>query len=423
MRVAVYEDGLVDRLEPLSLTRPVYELLCGTGPLLDSQRRAFAADEVGVSVRPGLAAAAAEARPGVPVNDVDWLTAGPVVVVNARWLPPADFAAMPPGAHVGLCGGRLAYASLTPRELCCCDLHALESCLRQWGESLPAVEAGGQMLDYPWDLVDANADRIAADAARLSPGRRVPAGLGLVGPAEALFIDATARIDPMTVADTTRGPVIVAAGAAVKAFTRLEGPCYIGPETHLQNAQVRGGTSVGPHCRVGGEVEASIIQGYTNKYHDGFLGHSFLGEWVNFGAGTHTSDLRNDYGDVNMTINGRRMCTGRRKVGSYVGDHAKTGLGALLNTGTNAGPFASLLPSGELLPKYVPAFARVSHGRLADVQDFDELVSTAEVVMGRRGRALTPALREVYRRLHAATEPARRQAVRDGEARLLRRSA
>src|SRR5205085_8278996 len=109
-------------------------------------------------------------------------------------------------------------------------------------------------------------------------------------------IDPTARLDPMVVVDTTGGPVVIDAEVVVHAFSRLEGPCYVGPGCQVLGAKVRAGTSLGPGCRVGGEVDASIILGRSNKYHDGFLGHSYVGEWVNLGAGTHTSDLRNDYG-------------------------------------------------------------------------------------------------------------------------------
>ena len=103
--------------------------------------------------------------------------------------------------------------------------------------------------------------------------------------------DAGAAIEPFVVADTRNGPVLVDAGAVVHSFSRLEGPCYVGPESWVLGAKLRGGT-VGPRCRVGGEFEASILHANSNKYHDGFLGHSYVGEWVNLGAGTQISDLR-----------------------------------------------------------------------------------------------------------------------------------
>src|SRR5207244_9081729 len=100
-------------------------------------------------------------------------------------------------------------------------------------------------------------------------------------------------------------------------FSRLEGPCVIGAGTHVLGAKIRSGTTLGPQCRIGGEVEASIVHGYSNKAHDGFLGHSYVGEWVNLGAGTCNSDLRNDYGEVTVTVRGQPVRTGLAKVGCF----------------------------------------------------------------------------------------------------------
>jgi len=112
------------------------------------------------------------------------------------------------------------------------------------------------------------------------------------------------------VANTTRGPVVIDGEAVVHAFTRLEGPCYVGRMTQVFGANIRAGTSLGPQCRIGGEVEASIVHGYCNKSHDGFLGHSYVGEWVNLGAARNNSDLRNDYGKVSVTVGGLPVSTG-----------------------------------------------------------------------------------------------------------------
>src|SRR5436190_703716 len=194
--------------------------------------------------------------------------------------------------------------------------------------------------------------------------------------------------------------------AVIAAFTRLEGPCYVGPQTHVLGAKLRAGTTLGPNCRIGGEVETSIVHGYSNKYHDGFLGHSYVGEWVNLGAGVQTSDLRNDYGEVKVVVNGALVATGSKKVGSFIGDHTKAGLGTLLNTGSNVGIFCNLLPSGTLLPKHVPSFASWWNGALVDRCDLRQEEQTAGLVMRRRGWAFSDIHAELVRHLHheSATE-------------------
>jgi acetyltransferase-like isoleucine patch superfamily enzyme len=204
------------------------------------------------------------------------------------------------------------------------------------------------------------------------------------------------------VADTTNGPVWVGPGAVVTAFTRLEGPCAVGAHSQLLSAKVRAGTTIGPHCRVGGEVECSVLLGYANKYHDGFLGHSYVGEWVNLAAGTGTADLRYDYRPVSTHIGGEEVPSGRTKLGSLIGDHAKTGLGVLLDCGTALGPFAQVLPTGTFAPRAVPAFRRAGPGGLKDI-DANRAIEAARTAMGRRGRALTTELEGIYRGLTGAS--------------------
>lgn len=437
MRVCLFEDARVADLEPLTLTRPAFDLLCGCTTLAEKQARFFEADEVGLLVRPLLAEVTREQRPGQPVNDLDWLWAGSgssgpdsraggVVLVNARWLPPEGCIEEPSGPCVGLVGDEVAYAVLTPAQLGDCSPQRIDRAVERWRSTLPGHPAGGRLVRHLWELVDANAGEIHLDAWYAAPTRalrkdNLPA---VTGPYERLMIDPTARIEPMVVADTTNGPVVVDREAVITAFTRLEGPCYIGPRTQVHGAKVRAGTSLGPECRIGGEVEASIVLGHSNKYHEGFLGHAYVGEWVNLGAGTHNSDLRNDYGEVSVVIDNRAVRTGRGKVGCFLGDHTKAGLGVLLNTGTNVGAFCNLLPTGRLLPRYVPSFCSVWNGALTEsAAELSPLLETAAKAMRRRGRALSDAQRALYGAILEETAGQRRVAIREAEARRLRRSA
>ncbi|MBP3958072.1 hypothetical protein J8F10_22695 [Gemmata sp. G18] len=222
-----------------------------------------------------------------------------------------------------------------------------------------------------------------------------PTGVALVGPSDRLFIHPTARIDPHVVADTTGGPVVIGEGAVVTAFTRLEGPCGIGPHAHLRNAQIPRGTSIGPHCRIGGEVEASIVLGYTDKPHEGFLGHSVVGEWVTLAAGTSAVDQRCDCGPIGVLVNGADVPTGRTKVGSVIGDHAKIGAGALLDCGSSIGAFAHVTATGALAPRAVPAFHRAGPGGVQPLDAARVLAAADAVVRG--GDEPGPQLAALYR--------------------------
>jgi UDP-N-acetylglucosamine diphosphorylase/glucosamine-1-phosphate N-acetyltransferase len=423
MRVCLFEDRKAAQLEPLAATRPVFDLLCGLTTLGFKQLQHFAPCDAGLLVRPLLADLVRLDRPGVPVNDLAWLRAEPAVLVNGRWLPPPQPLADLPGPCVALVGDEVAYAVLGPDRLTYCSANTLDDCLETWKNSLPHRPAGGRLIAYPWDLVRHNGEQIALDFASGGGGDGLrPPHPALAGPADRLLLDPTARVDPLVRLDTTGGPVVIEREAQVAAFSRLEGPCCVGPGTHVLGATIRAGTTLGPDCCVGGEVEATIIHGHSNKYHDGFLGHSYVGEWVNLGAGTTNSDLRNDYGEVTAPVAGRSVSTGLTKVGCFLGDHVKTGLSTLLNTGTSVGAFAHLLPAGGLLPKYVPAFASWWNGSLTDRADLPGLLRTAATVMRRRGCTFTELHAALFRVLYDQTAPERRRAVLEAGQRRLRRA-
>jgi UDP-N-acetylglucosamine diphosphorylase/glucosamine-1-phosphate N-acetyltransferase len=425
MRMCVYEDPGVRWLEPLTLTRPAFDLLCGASPLLEKHRRYFVPKTLGAFVRPEVLGVSRQDHPNVRFNDGAWLREEAAVLVNARWVPGTD--APPELTHpvVAMIGDQVAYAVLTPNQLTYCSPNTIDDCTETWKQTLPPREAGGWMIDYPWDLVGCHPAAMAADFAHLSSSQARsyrPANLTVVGPSDRVLVDPTATVEPLVVADTTHGPVIIDREARIQAFTRLEGPCYIGPETCVYGAKIRG-CSIGPVCRVGGEVEASILLGYSNKYHEGFLGHSVVGEWVNIAAGVEVSDLRNDYGPVAVTLHGACVETGRTKVGAFIGDHTRFGLNALVNTGSVIGCYCNLLPTGGYHPRDIPSFTALWNGRLVEQEDLTKLLVSAEAAMRRRGCEMSPEQIALYEAIYEETASARRRAIRYREPRRLRQSA
>jgi hypothetical protein len=173
--------------------------------------------------------------------------------------------------------------------------------------------------------------------------------------------------------------------------------------------------TIGPNCRIGGEVEASIVHGYSNKYHEGFLGHAYIGEWVNLGAITSNSDLRNDYGEVFVPLGGDPVATGQAKVGCFIGDHTRTGLGSMLNTGTAIGVMCNVLPAGPLLPKHIPSFTAVRYGRIAPGFPLEQMFATARIVMGRRDKEFTEVEEHLYLDLYEQTRLERERAFQKSQ--------
>lgn len=412
MHVCLFEQD-VDTLEPLALTRAAFDLRCGLVTLGEKLRRTVDATHWSAWVRPALADIVRHTHPNIPVNDASCTSE---FWVDARWLPPEGFTP-PDRPCVGRIGDEIVWVRLAPGLARLDDVFAV-------ARGLPSDAAGGLLVRYPWDLVDRNPAEIIRDVAETT-GLRVAenASLIVVGPPERVFAAATARIDPLVVLDTSNGPIVIEDDVVITSFSRIEGPCVVGRGTQIMGAKIRGGVTLGPQCRIGGEVETSIVHGYTNKYHEGFLGHSYLGEWVNLGAGTHTSDLRNDYGDVAVTIAGQRVSTGRSKVGCYLGDHTKTGLGSLINTGTNIGVFCNVLPAGRFAPKHMPSFTTWWTGELRIGFPMPQLMTTAKKVMDRRGQHLSPTHVRLYEHLWDATDPLRCQVLGETETRLMRRSA
>jgi UDP-N-acetylglucosamine diphosphorylase/glucosamine-1-phosphate N-acetyltransferase len=422
MRICIYEDSQTAWLEPITLTRPAFALWCGAERLYERHCRQFGAEEVGFWMRPALVDLWKLDRPSDPVNDADWLRERATVWLNGRWLPAPDVRIDATSPHVGSMNEQIAYAVLPAGEAP--SVTELDAWLGAWKERLPQRAVSGAMLNYLWDVVDHNGTALNHDGTWFRaehPSRPLPGNVAVVGPAEMFIAAEDATIEPFVFADTRGGPVLIDRGAIVHAFSRLEGPCYVGRESWIVGGKLRAGSSIGPSCRIGGEVEASIVQGYSNKYHEGFLGHSYLGEWVNLAAATQTSDLRNDYDMIRVSVNGQRIATGKSKIGSYIGDHSKTGLAALLNTGSTIGAFANVLPAGTLLPQVVPSFCQVQQGELRELWDLRKAFTTAARVMQRRGQTLTGTHQDFYDHLFEATAEPRRRMMRESDARRLKR--
>jgi UDP-N-acetylglucosamine diphosphorylase/glucosamine-1-phosphate N-acetyltransferase len=226
----------------------------------------------------------------------------------------------------------------------------------------------------------------------------------------------------MVVIDASAGPVYLDEEVEVHPFTRIEGPAYVGPKSILLGTKLREGCSIGPVCRVGGEVEESVIQGYSNKYHDGFLGHAYVGEWVNLGAQTSNSDLKNDYSSVEVVLNGRKINTGSTKVGSLIGDHTKTSIGTLFNTGSVVGAMGIIMATGSVLPKSIPSFAWFLNGATTKGFGRRALYQTAKIAMGRRKKQWTEADQTMWEHIYELTRDERETAIRRGRRQFLGRA-
>ena len=212
--------------------------------------------------------------------------------------------------------------------------------------------SASRCFGWPWEIVLRNADRSRADWERFIAGANeiqgdVAAGSYLLNPRD-IHIGRGSRIKPCVVIDAEDGPVWIGENVTILPHVYVQGPAVIGDGTLLQpGAVVHEGTTIGPRCKVGGEVEASIIHGFSNKQHDGFLGHSYVGCWVNIAADCINSDLKNTYGLVRVPINGREVDTGEMFVGMLVGDYSKAGINVSFPTGAVIGFCSSVFAAAK----------------------------------------------------------------------------
>jgi UDP-N-acetylglucosamine diphosphorylase/glucosamine-1-phosphate N-acetyltransferase len=418
MRYCIFEDASFGNFLPLAYTRPVFELRSGVGSLREGIERLLPKGNAGLLCRPYLAGCLAEELPGRPVND---LTSDDTWFINGRALPGDDLAkvlrAKSPAERVYVSGGGIAAAFVKgPRAGKAAEALAHASSSSKSLAGFDAAEIGCTLVTFPWDLVDNIAPEIDRAYGILSgSGRgRVSSlkslaihGVHLIN-ARRIVAGRNPSIQPGVVLDARHGPIVLGSNVTLMANSVIEGPAYIGDNAVVKiGARIYHGTAVGPHSKIGGEVEASVVQSCSNKQHDGFLGHSFLGSWVNLGAGTNVSDLKNTYGPVSVPVNGAIVNSGRQFVGLTMGDHSKTGINSMFDTGSVVGVSCNLFGAG-LPPKAVPSFSWGGKDRLT-VYEPEKSLEAGRRVMARRNVAMSGAYEQMMREVFRLSEEDRRR--------------
>jgi UDP-N-acetylglucosamine diphosphorylase/glucosamine-1-phosphate N-acetyltransferase len=410
-RICIFEDQHYRRLLPLAYTRPVYELRCGVQTLRQKIARQYGPATVSLHCRSYLTDVVRQENPGTRVNTTE---AGGCLFVNGRLLAHRDLLKTIPlnGPDEMYVNGDTLYAARINGDagshLRTGNPEVIEP---KTFDGLRKVEVKLAEIRYPWDLVGNNGNEIAADIALLAKAAKkkiqgkVYPGAHLVD-RKNIYIGKGSKIKQGVVLDAESGPIWIGADVVVFPNAFIEGPAFIGDRTLIKaGAKIYEDTSIGEVCKVGGEVEASIIHSYSNKQHDGFLGHAYLGKWVNLGADTNNSDLKNNYGNVKVFIDGTPVDTGTIFAGLIMGDHSKSSINSMFNTGTVVGVSSNVFGSG-FPPKYVPSFAWGGSDTLA-TYDLARALTVAERVMARRKIVLSTAERAVLAEVYKLTSKER----------------
>jgi len=388
-QIVLFEDQFLADMNPVTLTRPAFAVTCACWTLYEIA--STVSERLHTIVRGYLRKIAARGYPQAALQE------GPTLFLNASVVPDVRYAArmrqLAAEARPFVCtaGHRIAAACVPAATALPEGLAAEEVTPWLLELKLPLIEEECfRTLDRQFEVVKHLEELFPANiAARLAAGsyREVKPG---VHAADGVSIAETAVFRPHG------GPIVLDSGVEAMDFTYFVGPVHVGAGTRIiERASVKENVSIGERCKVGGEIEASVIESYTNKQHHGFLGHSYVGSWVNLGAGTSNSDLKNTYGEVRLDFHHAKVDTGMQFLGAIIGDYAKSAINTSIFTGKIIGASSMLY---GFVGQNVPSFCNYarSFGQITECP-VDQAVLIQKRMFARRGVLQTPDDIEVLR--------------------------
>jgi UDP-N-acetylglucosamine diphosphorylase / glucose-1-phosphate thymidylyltransferase / UDP-N-acetylgalactosamine diphosphorylase / glucosamine-1-phosphate N-acetyltransferase / galactosamine-1-phosphate N-acetyltransferase len=412
MRLCIFEDDTYSNFYPLTYLRPTFQLRCGIFTLYERIVKAFNPDDITLICRKNLNPTLRESgyNPLTSAFDMD----GRMLFINGTVIDAFELSRsitlLPDENTLYMADGRLVAAYLDTLHARQLSYYLLEqdvsTALNSFDDGVKRVTIDVRCAEFTWDFIEVNPRMIEIDIQTC-----IQAGIHgdvheqavLYNPSQ-IYIGEDAQIDAMVVIDARGGPIYIGNGVEIEPFSLIQGPTFIGDETRIVGGQIREGTSIGPVCRIGGEIEECIIQGYSNKYHKGFLGHAYLGEWVNIGAIATNSDLKNTYSNIRMEVNNSMVDTGLMKMGVVLGDHVKLGIGVMLVGGATVGVASNIM--NGLAPKIIPPFVW-SDGSNVSEYTLEKFIAVAHKAMERRKIELSSAQANLIRHVFYQTRQQR----------------
>ncbi|MPM07413.1 hypothetical protein SDC9_53719 [bioreactor metagenome] len=397
MNIILFDSYVRMHLLPLTFTRPVAELRAGICTISNKWQRYF----------PGEVSCL---TPDYMKQVFPAVIAGDNLLIDGSILPDENLAASVRslGKDSVLVGedNHILAARLTGDQVNA--LLQFEDYLDLSGLKPQSVEVvkAYTAITHPWHLFSMAGELISDDFAYLTKDRKsapLPASNRCVNP-ENIFIEEGAVVE-FSILNASSGPIYIGKDAEVMENCVVRGPFALGEHSALKiGAKIFGPTVIGPHCKVGGEINNSVFQAYSNKAHDGFLGNSVIGEWCNLGADTNNSNLKNTYEEVKLWsyVKNGFSGTGLQFCGLIMGDHTKCSINTMFNTGTVTGVSCNLYGDG-FHRNYIPSFSWGSTAKLTGFQ-FEKAMLVAERVMARRNIELSDSVRNMLYHIYSHTE-------------------
>ncbi len=403
--VYLIEDYRVKNFFPLAYSRPVFELRTGTMSLRERFKLFW-----GASNPPGYICRAEVTetfRQSTRETSINYIDKGDALFVNGRLLTTPDVVTslrqLPPNTRL-----RDQHGNVVAVRLVMAEANELNNASPLFDkEGLDDREVSATLFNYPWEFIHKNAELLEADARYLYHLGQVEGTVHIgahIVDRNNVYIGKNAVVKPGAVLDAETGPIIIDEAAEIMASATIQGPAYIGKKTKVKmGAKIYAGTTIGEMCKAGGEIEGSIIHAYSNKQHEGFLGHSYIGMWCNIGADTNNSDLKNNYRPVDVVLNGKKVETGLLFVGLIMGDHSKSGINTMFNTGATVGFSCNVFGAGYL-PKYIPSFTWHDNAISPSEYRLEKAIEVAKRVMERRNVTFTDSDERLFKSIFQLTQ-------------------
>ncbi|MDP8902319.1 MAG: hypothetical protein M3M86_00970 [Thermoproteota archaeon] len=420
MSIALFEDSHWQNFEPISLTKATFDIKVGAKSFFEEHKLT---PEI-LLTREYLACVTAERHPNCKVNPSS--ISSDTVFVNGLMHPGAispdrlfninhTFAITTNSSN-----RRLLLARLNDK-----DIEYLQDCVTA-GKSIDVKKLKVEkltnledqdtqgILSEPWDIISVLENSLATQVSTMKNEMQLGQEIAVTGN-NIVALGRNASVEVGTVLDVRYGGIYIGPGAHVAA-SRIVGPAYIDGMAQVKQFTIIEASYIGYNCRIGGEVEHSVISDHTNKAHAGFIGHSYIGEWVNIGAMTTTSDLKMTYGNIKMSSGkNKKIDTGQNKLGSFFADMVKTSIGTLIYSGRRIGVSSHL---HGLVAQDVPSFTiyGTSIGARNVELQINSIIETQRKMMRRRNQMMTKAYEQMIKDLFSITAPDRkRTGVRRGK--------
>lgn len=409
MHICIFEDEKYKNFEPLIYSRPVYDLVYGASSIKEKIKKEFPDAVISLHCRKYLEPIVKSNNPHCKVNDFE---AEQLFFINSRVIEFDKLHSFFANDEDKLliADDILIAAKIFGKKLDKIKTKINNTIDVNLFDDIPSENTDIKVINYLWDLIYLNGDELRKDFAwlerqnssvRIKNPENVFSSAHFINSGQ-VFVSRGVQIKPGVVIDASSGPVYIDENAVIKSNAVIEGPVYIGKSTNVNKfASISENVSIGNVCKVGGEVEDAVIHSYTNKQHPGFLGHSYLGSWINIGADTNCSDLQNNYGTVKVQVNGKHIDSGKQFVGLIMGDHSKTAISTMFNTGTVVGFSCNVFGAG-FPPKYIASFG---WGGADSVKTYKltKAAETASKVFERRNKNFNSVDRELFENIFNLT--------------------